>query len=81
MTPGPVSDSYDPEFGTAANGAEVSAALRDIRGEITLRIGPGLRPILEVVEEKNGMNLYLRLSVREWRLVRFAIDRALETLP
>lgn len=72
--PGPVSDSYDPEFGTGANAAAVREALQEIRDELTAVLGPDLKNIVEVA------HMPKRGKERQRRLIRFAIDRAMESL-
>ena len=81
--PGPVSDSYDPEFGTAANAAEVAEAIGKVRDEITRAIGEErLSPILDVVRGHpagHGPLKPLALTERELRIIRFAMNCALES--
>lgn len=78
--PGPVSDSYDPEFGTGANAAMVREATETVVSRIGEAIGPTLLPIVGVASSDDGPLLALHLSEREWRLVRFGLRRALESL-
>lgn len=80
--PGPVSGSYDPEFGTGENAARVADAILKVRGIITQTIGdPTLKPILEVGAQHNrGAKKELRLTERELRILRFAVNRALESI-
>jgi len=81
MTPGPASDSYDPEFGTTHNKLDVSDAIQEVDDHITKWLGPGLLNIHEVALDSNGRQLpTIRLSERQWRIVRFALRRAKETL-
>ena len=75
--PGPVSDSYDPEFGTSERAALVRDGIQAVVDKI--RLGT-LKNIVEVAGSTNGSHLPLRLSEREWRLVRFGLNRALESL-
>lgn len=74
--PGPVSDSYDAEFGTRANAHAVQNGLDEVVAMITRMLGPALRNIVEVADAENGPKLALRLSARQWRLVRFGLLRA-----
>jgi len=82
VSPGPVSDSYDPEFGTGENAREVRAAIeqciRAIGTQASLR---GRKPILDVLNRPPAI-LYksVALTTKDWRVVRFALHRALETL-
>lgn len=85
--PGPVSDSYDPEFGTGANAARVRDAVGNERDRIAFLIGdPELKPILEIVgwppdgHERASAPRALYLNERSLRILRFALNRALETL-
>jgi hypothetical protein len=78
--PGPVSDSFDPEFGTSDDADAVSSALREVRDDITAILGAGLRNIVGVVRGPEGPALRLDAHERSLRLIRFAIDRALETI-
>lgn len=78
--PGPVSDSYDPEFGTGANASNVRDAIEDIVGRINKILGPQLEEIVGVVHGGNGARTPFSLSEREMRIVRFSLNRALETI-
>jgi hypothetical protein len=79
--PGPVSDSYDPEFGTGENARmvkdEIESCIRAIGGQAGLR---SRKPILEVLSGPAKTYATVTLSRRSWRAVRFALHRALETL-
>jgi hypothetical protein len=80
--PGPVSDSYDAEFGTAATADEVREAIEACRHKLTKAIGSEiLKDIVEVVRGQAGPRPSgIRFSERELRVMRFALDRALESL-
>ena len=80
--PGPVSDAYDPEFGTAYNAGLVREAVGQIRDKISQSIGSDdLQYIVDVVEgKKRGPLLSGRFTEREFRIIRFALNRALESL-
>jgi hypothetical protein len=85
--PGPVSDSYDPEFGTGANAAEVLVAITKVRDLITQRIGSDeLKNIVELAEGYNATRYEdpnrkpCPFSERELRIIRFALNRELESL-
>lgn len=82
MSPGPVSDSYDPEFGTGENARkiarEIETCIRAIASQASLR---GRRPILDVVNGSTRVKYKsVALTVRDWRIVRFALHRALESM-
>jgi len=80
--PGPVSDSYDPEFGTGANAQEVTDAITALRDRATKALGTDeLENILEVICGKNGRDVTLTIrNERELRILRFALNRALESI-
>ena len=79
MTPGPVSDSYDPEFGTAANAADIHEAIGAIVDHLSQYLGER-KDILAVVNGKPGRVRELTWSERELRIIRFALERAMESL-
>jgi hypothetical protein len=79
--PGEVSDSYDPEFGTGANAAEVREALARMYDLMTWALdGKPPLPILEVVRGEFPDVVALDLTERDRRLLRFALERALESV-
>lgn len=79
--PGPHSDSYDPEFGTGANAYRVREAIERQVAALTDSLGPGLKNILDIVDGPAGRRLPARrLSERDARIIRFALNRALESL-
>jgi hypothetical protein len=81
--PGPVSDSYDPEFSTGSNRQDVADAIKALRDRASKALGTEeLKNILEVVHGKNGntkATLLIR-NERELRILRFALNRALESI-
>lgn len=82
--PGPVSDSYDPEWGTGANAAEISEALDAVYKRLTKILG-GQPPmyILDLVRsEFRNLNYQIpaSLTAKEWRLLRFAVERARDSI-
>lgn len=78
--PGPVSDSYDPEFGTGANAEDVRMAIDGVVDKINKKLGPELMEIVGVVHGCHGARSQFSLSEREMRIVRFSLNRALETI-
>lgn len=80
--PGPVSDSYDPEFGTAENARAVILAVQSVIRKIESQAlkGKPVKNILEVVTGDAGPLYAGPISEREWRVIRFAMNRALETI-
>lgn len=81
--PGPVSDAYDPEWGTAENADQLRGALGQVYRTVSGILGnaPPM-PALDLVYP----HLYLTIPVsatlteREWRLIRFALERAQESV-
>ncbi len=79
--PGPVSDGYDPEFGIGENAALVEEEVRKVRDKISSMIGSDKRlPILEVIDQVGEFGRPYTLNERTLRIIRFAMDRALESL-
>lgn len=80
--PGPVSDSYDPEWGTGANAAEIADALDEVYGEVSGIVGnPTPLFILDLIKAR-GMDVKVEhaLTVKQWRIIRFALERAKESI-
>lgn len=83
--PGPVSDSYDPEFGTMANCEEITKALDGVYRRISavLRHQPPLY-ILDLVRTPNKKfdpeQVTATLTTKQWRLIRFALERAKDSI-
>jgi hypothetical protein len=81
--PGPVSDSYDPEFGTGATAERLREQIELVRDRITTRAFKGdasLKNIIEVINGPTGNRLGCKLNEREWRIIRFCLNRALESI-
>lgn len=84
--PGPVSDSFDPEFGTAANADDVRDALQAELDHLTATMATAgmdreLKNIVDVVHgDPGGDALSLRFTEQRFRIIRFALSRALESL-
>jgi hypothetical protein len=78
--PGPVSDSYDPEFGTGENARIVREAIQEVVDRATELLGPELKYILDVAQGQTGKTIEAQLTEREWRIIRFGLMRALETI-
>jgi hypothetical protein len=84
--PGPVSDSYDPEFGTSYNAEIVHEAITNVRDMISDYIGNDvLRNIVELSIQHNDPdskpknNRFLFNEV-ELRIIRFCMNRVLEDI-
>ena len=78
--PGPVSDSYDPEFGTGENAHDVAEGLHEVVDLMGESLGDELKNIVEVAQGGEGQCVYVRLSERHRRLIRFGLNRALESI-
>lgn len=78
--PGPVSDSYDPEFSTSANAEDVREAIRGVVLGIDLLLGPQLKHIVDVVHGERGHRFEVPLCEQELRVIRFALKRAVESI-
>jgi hypothetical protein len=80
--PGPVSDSFDPEFGTGENARIIEDAILAVRDKISKVLDDApLLPIVEVCRKRNKPpNKALRLYERELRIIRFALIRTVESL-
>jgi len=80
--PGPVSDSYDPEWGTGANRDRIENELTAMYRELGRVIGGPPKYIMEVVDGTDGPLLDVQpgYTEKQWRLLRFALERAIESL-
>ena len=84
--PGPVSDSYDPEFGTSNNAGIVRSALDQVLGRVSEALGPEKKGIVgvaigtrEVIEDV-AAGPSVTFHERELRLIRFGLERAKESI-
>jgi len=77
--PGPVSDSYDPVWGTADVANDVRDNIRDMDRVLTrlLNNSPP-RYILDVIRETDGPPIPNSLCERQLRILRYACRVALE---
>lgn len=78
--PGPVSDSYDPEFGTGADADDVRSAIQGVVDEIGEKLGPELKNIVQVAHSEPGGSAGIGFDERGMRLIRFGLLRALESI-
>ena len=81
--PGPVSDSYDPEWGTSAKAEEIADALQSTYVRISGVLGnqppKDIRSLVsEEIEHRRSINA--TLTEWEWRIIRFALERAKDSL-
>ena len=83
--PGPVSDSYDPEWGTAANAEPIIDALEVMYDRVA-----GILAFSEPMDIRKLANLSgdsdlaepipATLTEWEWRIIRFALERAKDSI-
>jgi len=78
--PGPVSDSYDPEFGTSQNAQDVNDGIKEVINIIGEYIGPELKNIVAISRWVNSDHKTITFSERQLRLIRFGLLRALESI-
>lgn len=78
--PGPVSDSYDPRA------TAVREAIMEQRDRLTEILGEKLLPIVDIAEDefyhtlpKNFAKRFV-FNERELRIIRFALNRAIDTI-
>jgi hypothetical protein len=80
--PGPISDSLDPEWGTGSKADEIDDALEEIYDRLTgLLHGAPPMDVRKLVKAK-GMSRLIgaALTEKQWRLLRFSVERARESL-
>lgn len=77
--PGPVSDSYDPEFSTGANAQDVRDAIIEARDALAYGLDE-TKNIVSVVHGRAGRLKATILTEKQRRVVRFALNRALESI-
>jgi hypothetical protein len=79
--PGPISDSYDPEWGTAERCQEIRESLSKVYEQVSNVLGnESPMYILDLVNAELPKEITASLSEKEWRLIRFAIERALDSI-
>ena len=78
--PGPVSDSHDPERGTAANRHEIAEGLHWMHERLEDCIGAPPQYILDVVRGEDGPMQTISLSRKQLRILSFACATAEESL-
>lgn len=79
--PGPMSDSYDPEWGTSANAGEICEYLDEAYRKVSEILGN--RPpiyILDLVRTPMPEPIQATLTTKEWRIIRFALERAKDSI-
>jgi len=79
--PGPVSDTIDHEWGTSSNASDIEDALKYMHNKLGGVIGGPPDYILDVVHrEEPGPPITATFTEQEWRVLRFACERAWENL-
>lgn len=79
--PGPVSDSYDPEFGTGHNCHRIREELQVVYDALSNIIEQ--RPpmfILDLIDSDLPQRIQADLPERTWRIIRFALERAKDSI-
>jgi hypothetical protein len=75
--PGSISDSYDPEWGTSGNASEIILCLDSVYDRVSdVLEHRDSKYILELIDVELPTQIPATLTEKEWRLIRFAIDRA-----
>jgi hypothetical protein len=79
--PGPISDSYDPEWGTGERTCDIAEQLGELYSKVSeiLQNKPAIH-ILDLVEMDLPTLRQACLSEKEWRLLRFCIERAKDSI-
>ncbi len=81
--PGPVSDSYDPEFGTGELADKVMDAIQKLSQRVTDIVGSSVVKDADEIRKvlsRPGPSFTATLTEREWRIIRFALNRALKDI-
>lgn len=84
--PGPVSDSYDPEFSTGSRATAVREAIMTQRDKFTKVLGDKLLPIVDIANDEfectlpPGASRRFTFTEREMRIIRFALNRAIDSI-
>ena len=80
--PGPVSDSFDPEWTTSSNRQDIADALSVMHSALGVIIGSGPKYILDVVHtsDLDAPVIECKFTEKELRVLRFACERAKESL-
>lgn len=79
--PGPVSDSYDPEWGTSSNADRIREALSAVYGTVS-GILKHSQPfnIMKLLDTDLPTPITATLTENQWRMIRFALERAEESV-
>jgi len=76
--PGPISDGFDPEWGSMENAHKIKVAIQDVYSKLSGILGQkSPLYILDLVREQNLTNkIKASLTEKEWRILRFTCERA-----
>jgi len=79
--PGPVSDSFDPEFGSREAASEIVGQLDEVYDRVS-EILNGRQPIYigNLVNMVFPTPSPATLTEKEWRLIRFALERSMDSI-
>lgn len=79
--PGPVSDSYDFEFGTSDNANDVREGLQSVVDQIGGLLGAKLLNIVDIVRSESlQTKVTIELTEQELRIIRFGLNRAIASI-
>lgn len=78
--PGPVSESYDSEWGTSSNAHALKENLTEMHKHLSEIIKDKPKYILNVIDGQPGPNITATLTEQQWRILRFACERAEENI-
>ena len=80
--PGPVSDSYDPEFGTGENARAVRDAIGELISRAVRLLGKKKLNIIELAYDPAMCQKVIdcKLTEREWRIIRFGLQYARDAI-
>lgn len=84
--PGPVSDSYDQEFGNSSISSQVREAIVTQRNRFSKILGEDLMNIVDVINDQFDNTLpvgtvkRISFTEREMRIIRFALNRSIDTI-
>lgn len=79
--PGPISDSYDPEWGSGSNRERIRDEITAVYMRIsTLLLNNPPIYIGDLVTRELPEKISAELTEKEWRIIRFALERAGESL-
>ena len=81
--PGPVSDSYDPEWGTSSAANDIIDALSTVYDRVSGVLGnQPAKNIRRLVADEYEHRKFINATLSEWdwRIIRFALERARDSI-